>query len=221
MIIDYNFKGKRITLVGGGHETALKLRSFVAAGGRVRLVALKVDEESRNVASELHVPLVLCRSGVLVREAFASADVVAVVSDDPNLGRRLRPVATRRRVLFYSADDPEASDWIQPAVRRSGPIEVAVSTGGRSPIVALALAVRLVGSVRRQDRDEAEVQAYARALARARIPDRAARRRVLLRVHRDPRVRAALVDGDLPVARREARRLVLNAVPRSLTPPLR
>ncbi len=218
MIIDYDFEGKRVTIVGGGHETARKIRLFTEAGARVRLVGPAFDRDALRVAKRLRVPVVRCPASQVPRRAFARTDVVAVVADDRRLGRTLRPVATRRRVLFYVTDDPEVSDWLQPAVRVAPPIAVAVSTNGGSPIVARTLADRLVAEVRESDRRAVALQAYARNLARERIPSPGTRRFVLNRIFRDPRVTSALERGDSRGAKREAQRLILDAAKRARIP---
>jgi siroheme synthase-like protein len=218
VIIDYDFRGKRVTIVGGGHETARKVRLFHDAGATVRLLGPMFDREALRVARELRIRVVRCPSSELGRCAFASAEVVAVVSDDPGLGARLRPIASRRRVLFYVGDDPESSDWAQPAIRQAGPITLALSTKGASPIVARTLANRLVRSIRPEDGLAVAVQAYARGLAR-RIPTPEARRRALYAVHDDPGVRSALGRGDLRRAKVLAKALVSEAVEAMRRPP--
>ncbi|MGQ0796708.1 MAG: precorrin-2 dehydrogenase/sirohydrochlorin ferrochelatase family protein [Methanobacteriota archaeon] len=221
MIIDYDFRGKRVTIVGGGHETGRKVRSFVDAGASVRLVGPGFDAEATAVARKLGVTIVRCAPSQVPRRAFESTDVVAVVSDDPSLGRRLRRDATRRRVLFYAGDDPKVSDWVQPAVRFAGPIVVGVSTDGASPIVARTLAERLVRAVRPEDRLEVRLQEYARALARRNISALSGRREALYAIHEDRGVRAALRRGDLGGAKGRATQIVLEAVRRRRGPPRR
>lgn len=214
MIIDYDFRGKRVAIVGGGHETARKLRSFVDAGADVRLFGPGFDEEAVRTAKELRVPVIRCPAEQLARRAFTSSDAVVVVADDRGLGRALRPVANRRRIPFYAADDPAVSDWVQPAVRFVGPVSVAVSTGGESPIVARDLAGRLSQEIRPEDELAVHVQSYARDLAKRRIGSSEARRRVLYAIHEDPEVRAALAGGNLARAKARAKRLVLGTAGR-------
>jgi siroheme synthase-like protein len=183
----------------------------VEAGADVRLVGPAFDKSALRTARDLRVPVIRCPAAEVRRGAFASADAVVVIADDRGLGRALRPLAERRHVLFYAGDDPEVSDWVQPAIRTAGPISIAVSTGGRSPIVARALAERLSRSVRSGDRIMVRLQGYARDLARERIPSAHDRRRILLALFEDPQVRAACARADLAGARALARRRILRA----------
>lgn len=216
MIIDYDFRGKRVAIVGGGHETARKVRALVGAGAAVRLVGPAFDEDAVEAARELRVPIVRCPEAQVARRALSGTDVLVVIGHDAELGRRLRPLATRRRILFYTTDDPLVSDWIQPAVRRAGPVQVAVSTGGGSPVVAVAVAERLVCQVRPEDLLEVQVQSYARTLAREWIARSADRRKVLRAIHRDALVRTAVRDGDARAARLRARTILRQAAPARL-----
>ncbi len=219
MIIDYDFRGKRVTIVGGGHETTRKVRAFVEAGSEVRLLGPAFDPEAMSAAKELGVPIRRCGEDELPRLVFESAEIVVVIADGGSLGEELRAEATRRRVLLYVGDQPEVSDWIQPAVRRTGPIQVAVSTGGASPIVARTLAARLLRAIRKEDRLEVEIQAYARTLARETISEPPARRAILYRVHRDPDLRVALTKGDEATARARVRFVVLRRTKRAAEAP--
>lgn len=218
MIIDYDFRGKRVTIVGGGRETARKIRSFVDSGARVRLLGPHFDGDAIRAAKRLHVPVVRCSESQIERRAFVASDVVVVVADSRTLGRRLRPIAKHRRVLFYAGDDPEVSDWTQPAVRFAPPISIAVSTTGESPIVARTLAERLIRQVRPADRLAVAAQSYARERARRRGLESAHRREVLYRILEDRRVRAALAKRNLRAAKVRAERMISDEI-RGVTVP--
>ena len=214
MIVEYNLREKRVTIVGGGHETARKIRAFVQAGARVRLLGPRFDGEALATAKELGALFRYCPPSQIARRAFASTDILVVVADDPALGRELRPIATRRRIPFYVCNDAEVSDWVQPALRRIGPIVLAVSTGGRSPIVARELAGRLARAVHPEDEHTVAVQAFAREMVRKWIPQAGVRHRLLYDIYRDGGVRAALAEGNLRAAKARARRMVQEATGR-------
>jgi siroheme synthase-like protein len=77
----------------------------------------------------------------LLRHVFTEADLdgVTLVVDaslDDALGTQVAAAARRRRVLVNVLDRPALCDFIAPAVVRRGPLQVAISTAGRSPFMA-------------------------------------------------------------------------------------
>ena len=93
---------------------------------------------------------------------------LAVLSDpDPDLAAKMAAAAEKHRIFFCAVDQPEHSTFFHPAVARSGPVLVAVSTSGAAP----ALSRRLREELERVMND-AEVGAFVEGLValRARTP---------------------------------------------------
>jgi uroporphyrin-III C-methyltransferase/precorrin-2 dehydrogenase/sirohydrochlorin ferrochelatase len=67
------------------------------------------------------------------------ASLIICGSEDEAFNERVSQIARERRIFCNVVDRPALCTWIAPAVVRRGPLQVAVSTGGQSP----ALAVRL------------------------------------------------------------------------------
>src|SRR5262245_16177514 len=62
---------------------------------------------------------------------------------DPVVDDAVAALAHRARVLVNVADRPERCDFILPSVLRRGQLQIAVSTGGRSPALAREIRRRL------------------------------------------------------------------------------
>ena len=81
---------------------------------------------------------------VHLRRAFVDGDLAGAylavdASDARHLRDAVRAEAERERVLLNIVDDAPRCDWIAPAVVRRGRLQVAVSTGGASPVLAASL----------------------------------------------------------------------------------
>lgn len=166
-------------VVGAGAVGEAKIRSLLAAGARVRVVAPRAIRAVRAWA----------RAGRVRWEArgFKPSDLdgaflVVAATSSTRLHERILRQARRRGVLCNVVDDPARCDFYYPAVVRRGRLQIAISTGGRSP----ALAQRLRKELERQFGPEYETwveqlgQARRRLLARAIGP--ALRRRLLHRL---------------------------------------
>ncbi|MGH9131301.1 MAG: precorrin-2 dehydrogenase/sirohydrochlorin ferrochelatase family protein [Acidimicrobiales bacterium] len=78
---------------------------------------------------------------------LAGRCLVVVATDDHAANRAVAADAEAAGVWVNVADDPDACMFTLPAVARSGPVMLAVSTGGHSPALAGWLRTRLAAQV--------------------------------------------------------------------------
>ena len=122
-------EGQRCLVVGGGPIGTRKAESLASCGALVTVVAPEISPA-------------LERLGVkLKRRPYEASDLdgcrLAVAATGvPGVDRQVYADARERGVLVNAADDPEACEYLVPAVTRLGPVSVAVSTGGLTPYLA-------------------------------------------------------------------------------------
>lgn len=141
-------------VVGGGTAGVAKVRTLLAAGARVRVVAREVSPELLALArrsaggsssgedAELEV----------VRRAFRSKDVcgqrlVVAATGRTEVDRAVVEAARREGAWVVASGAPELGNALMPAVWRGGAVVVAVSTSGRSPTAAVWLRDRLAAAL--------------------------------------------------------------------------
>ena len=165
-------------VVGGGTEAAGKARSLLLAGADVVVVWDEIGDEVTRLAKEGEVKL---RRHRFTPEDLEGCFVVIDASLDEATGAEVFLHARSQRVLCNVLDRPVRCDFIAPAIVRRGPLQVAISTAGRSPFMASQLRrelevtideaqgelVELVGSLRDRLRAagvslEIQNQVYAR-----------------------------------------------------------
>jgi len=126
-------KGRQCLVVGGGDIGLEKVEGLLACDAEVTLVA-----------PEAHPGLIqLALEGSIVwqRRAYRPEDLegcliaIAATSDtDVNIG--VFRDAERRAMLVNVVDVPPLCNFILPAIVRTGPLAVAISTAGASPALA-------------------------------------------------------------------------------------
>jgi precorrin-2 dehydrogenase/sirohydrochlorin ferrochelatase len=131
--------GKPCLVIGGDHMAADKARGLHAAGAEVRMIWPEFGAD----AQALRAPGVT----LLARE-FDESDLdgcfLAIdASGDDERGPGWAAAARARRVLLNVLDRPARCDFIAPALVQRGPLQIAVSTAGRSPFMASHLRRRL------------------------------------------------------------------------------
>jgi siroheme synthase-like protein len=142
-------KGRRCVVVGGGDVGLEKVEGLLACDGDVTLVAPEAHPQL--------VQLSLEGSIAWERREYESGDlegalIAIAATDDTDLNIRVFDEAEARAMLVNVVDVPPLCNFILPAIVRTGPLAVAISTAGASPALA-----------KRMKREIAELfgQAYA------------------------------------------------------------
>ncbi|MEA2080554.1 MAG: siroheme synthase CysG [Pseudomonadota bacterium] len=127
-------------VVGGGNVAARKVSMLARAGARVEVVAPKLCEK-----------LAVLRDADKISHsarAFEEADVegkalVIAGTSQKDVNRRVSECAKARNIPVNVVDQPELCSFIVPSVIDRSPVQVAVSSGGTSPVLARLLRARL------------------------------------------------------------------------------
>jgi precorrin-2 dehydrogenase / sirohydrochlorin ferrochelatase len=125
--------GRSCLVVGGGEVGLEKVEGLLACDGRVTLVAPSAVPELEAYADEGSI--------AWERREFRDADLdgrflaIAATSDtDVNIS--VYDGAERRAMLVNVVDVPPLCNFILPAILRTGPLAIAISTAGASPALA-------------------------------------------------------------------------------------
>ena len=128
-----DLRGRRCLVVGGGAVGTHKAEALAQCGARVIVVSPTATPSLAALA--VAGRLVHRQRPFVERDLRGSALVVAATGIGAVDGA-VAALARRRRVLVNVVDRPAQCDFIVPSVLRRGPLQIAVSTGGRSPALA-------------------------------------------------------------------------------------
>jgi siroheme synthase-like protein len=125
--------GRRCVVVGGGEVGLEKVEGLLACDGDVVLVAPEAVPELEELAAEGSIRWLRreYRTGDLERTFIAIA-----ATDDTDTNVRVYEDAERRAMLVNVVDVPPLCNFILPAILRTGPLAIAISTAGASPALA-------------------------------------------------------------------------------------
>src|SRR5262249_21731670 len=126
--------GRRCVVVGGGEVGLEKVEGLLACDGEVTLVAPHAEEPLREYASEGSIHW--------ERRVYGGptdrpgAVLVIAATDDSEVNIAVFEDAERRAMLVNVVDVPPLCNFILPAIVRTGPLAIAISTAGASPALA-------------------------------------------------------------------------------------
>ena len=174
-----DLRGRHCLLVGGGEVARRKAETLLRAGATLRLVAPAIDPGLGELVRQ--------RGGELRLRAFEPRDVddvwlAVAATDDEAVNRQVRDVARQRGVLVNVVDQPALCDFIFPSIIDRDPMVIAVSSGGRAPLLARLLRARLETTIPAGYGRLAAWMGRFRPQVKAQIAGGAARRRFWERV---------------------------------------
>lgn len=184
-----DLRDRAAVVVGGGGIGEGKAEALLRSGARVTVVAPAVNERLAQWS----------RSGVIAHVArrfepqdLQGAALAIAATDDATTNTAVAKAARSLGIPVNVVDDASQSTFIMPAVVDRGPVQIAVSTAGASPVIATRIASRISEAVPAGYGRLAALAREFRAAAKARFADVAARRAFWQRVVDGPIGRAVL-----------------------------
>ena len=125
--------GRDCLVVGGGEIGLEKVEGLLACDGRVTLVAPDAVDELRELAEESSI--------AWERREYRDSDLdgkflAIAATNDTDVNISVYDGAERRAMLVNVVDVPSLCNFILPAIVRTGPLAIAISTAGASPALA-------------------------------------------------------------------------------------
>jgi precorrin-2 dehydrogenase/sirohydrochlorin ferrochelatase len=126
--------GRKCLVVGGGDIGLEKVEGLLACDGRVTLMAPTAVPELERLAAEGSIEWE--RREYAGPEDLEGVFIAIAATDDTDANIRVYEDAERRAMLVNIVDVPPLCNFILPAIVRTGPLAIAISTAGASPALA-------------------------------------------------------------------------------------
>jgi precorrin-2 dehydrogenase/sirohydrochlorin ferrochelatase len=126
--------GRRCVVIGGGEIGLEKVDGLLACDAEVTLIAPEAEPALEQYASEGSIDW--------QQRSYAGADdlegvfMVIAATNDTDVNIAVYDDAERRAMLVNVVDVPPLCNFILPAIVRTGPLAIAISTAGASPALA-------------------------------------------------------------------------------------
>jgi siroheme synthase-like protein len=125
--------GRRCVVVGGGEVGLEKVEGLLACDADVTLVAPEAHPELVQLALEGSIRW---QQRAYSSEDLDGALIAIAATGDSEVNIRVFEDAERRAMLVNVVDVPPLCNFILPAIVRTGPLAIAISTAGASPALA-------------------------------------------------------------------------------------
>jgi precorrin-2 dehydrogenase/sirohydrochlorin ferrochelatase len=160
-------KGRRCLVVGGGDVGLEKVEGLLRCDADVRLVAPEAVSALARLAAEGSI--------TWEKREFHDGDLdgaflAIAATNDTDVNIAVYEGAERRAMLVNVVDVPPLCNFILPAIVRSGPLAIAISTAGASPALAKRMKREIAESYGEPYARLAVILNDARGWAKATLP---------------------------------------------------
>src|SRR5882724_10157805 len=135
-------KGRRCLVVGGGDIGLEKVEGLLLCDGDVHVIAPRVVPELAKYAAEGSITW---DEREFVDGDLEGAFLAIAATNDTDVNISVSEGAERRAMLVNVVDVPPLCNFILPAIVRSGPLAIAISTAGASPALAKRMQCEIEG----------------------------------------------------------------------------
>lgn len=184
---------KPVLLVGGGEVAERKARLLLDAGAQLTVVAPELDPELAELAANGSIEWL---AGEFAPQQLTGKWLVVAATDRREVNALVYQSANQARIFANVVDDPKRSSFIMPSIIDRSPLMVAISSGGKAPVLARLLREKLEALLPQHLGAVATFAGSLRERVKARFAIMGERRRFWERLLGADRLGQALARGD-------------------------
>jgi siroheme synthase-like protein len=127
-----NLRGRSVLVAGAGKVALRKVRGLIEAGAEVTVVSPRAEPDFESLP-------IAWKKRRFRRSDVTGKALVFAATNDREVNRFVAEAAAAEGIPVNVADAPAECSFLVPARIRHGDLQVAISTSGRSPRLAVAL----------------------------------------------------------------------------------
>jgi len=216
LIVDLNVNDKKAVVIGGGTEGIRKVHGLLNQECQITVITSRINKELKKMSDDGKLRLIKKRiKDVSILNDFSNIFLILAATDDKELNKKLVEKGRSIGAFVYAADDPNISDFSYTSlVNVEGLIQVAISTSGKSPIMARKIRMKIERMLHKiiKDSDISNIilQEYARKRAKQEIDTVKERKEFLYSLIKDKNIQYLLRSNKLEEAKMTALQMLKN-----------
>ena len=166
-------KQRPCLVVGGGSIAARKVALLRKAEADVTVVSPELCDELVDLAKDGKIKH---QQRMFSASDLEQCDLVIAATDQRKVNEHVSELAKAQRLPVNVVDNPDLCSFIMPSIIDRSPVQIAISTGGTSPVLARMLRTKLEGSIPAAYGKLAALAENFRGKVKAAFPDVESRR---------------------------------------------
>ena len=173
--VNLNLRDRKCLVVGGGRVAERKVKSLLQCGAEIWVVSPELTGELEKLAVERAINFI---SRHYAAEDLEGCFLVISAADDREVNSRVADDCFARNTPVNVVDDPARCSFTVPSVLRRGSLGIAVSTEGKSPLLARKVREELENLFGSEYAEFLELMGEVRSRVIKDVPNGETRRRI-------------------------------------------
>ena len=215
MIIDLNLQDKKIIIIGGGNEAQKRINATLNQGCNITVISDTINSQINKLVRAKKIKL---KKQKITDTKFISElkpNMIITTTDNKKINQKIISAAKRGKIIVYSSDNPDDSDFSNPAIiDLENMVQIAIFTGGKSPIMSKKIKDRsekiFKKIITKEDIAQIKIQKIAREIAKEVIPTQKQRKECLRSIINDNEIDQLIKDGQIKKAEKRASIILRN-----------
>ena len=215
MIVDLNLQNKKIIIIGGGNEAQKRINSVIKQECDIIVISDSINSQINKLAKSKKIKLIKQKITDTKFISKLKPNLIITTTDDRKMNQKIIKDAKKKGIIVYSSDNPEDSDFSNPAIIDfENIIQIAIFTGGRSPAMSKKIKDKseklFKKIITKEDIAQIKIQKRARELAKEIISTQDKRRECLRSIMSDNEIDQLIKDGQIKKAEKRASTILRN-----------
>ena len=172
--IFYDLSVRPCLVVGAGDIAARKVRQLRKVEATVIVIAPDICDELKVLVDKNEIQYIAKRFS---KELLDDKMLVIAATNDQEVNKQVSELALAKNIPVNVVDNPDLCSFIMPSIIDRDPVQIAISTGGASPVLARLLRARLETLIPASYGRLAQLMGKFREHVRQRYPKMQERRR--------------------------------------------
>jgi precorrin-2 dehydrogenase/sirohydrochlorin ferrochelatase len=215
MIVDLNLQSNKIIIIGGGNEAQKRINSVIKQECDIIVISDSINSQINKLAKSKKIKLIKQKITDTKFISKLKPNLIITTTDDRKMNQKIIKDAKKKGIIVYSSDNPEDSDFSNPAIIDfENIIQIAIFTGGRSPAMSKKIKDKseklFKKIITKEDIAQIKIQKMARELAKEIIPTQEQRRECLRSIMSDNEIDQLIKDGQIKKAEKRSNTILRN-----------
>ena len=209
MIVDLNIQNKTTIVIGGGNEAEKRINALLKQDCKILVISDSVNSKIKKLVKTKKIKLKIQKIQNTKFISEIKPDIIITTTNDTKMNKKIINAAKRKKIIAYSSDNPDDSDFSNPSIIDfEGIIQIGIFTKGQSPAMSKKLRIKSEGIFKKiishEDINHIKIQKIARKLAKETIESQLERKEYIHSIMTDNVIDQLIKDGQIKKAEKRA-----------------